>query len=74
MTLHADDFFPLERMLLKRQQESFWEAAPGCLGRVRGFRQDLGGDFCASKASNIFNIRVTADISELSKYLQMHGN
>lgn len=48
--------------------------APACLGRVGGFRQDLGGDFCASKISNVFNISVAADISELFKYLHMHGN
>lgn len=67
MTLHADDFFSIERILLKRQKGSFWEATPGCLGRVGGFRQDLGGHFCVS---NVFNIRVTAAISKLSKYYQ----
>lgn len=51
-----------------------WEATLGSLGRVGGFRQDLGGNFCASKASNVFNIIRTADISALSKYLQLHGN
>lgn len=60
--------------ILKRQKGSFWEATPGCLGRVGGFRQDLGGDFSASKAKNVFNISATADILELSKYLHMLWN
>lgn len=31
-------------------------------------------DFFASKTSNVFNISVAADISELSKHLRTHGN
>lgn len=77
MTVHADDFFSIgentfekatRELLGRNPRVSWWDTKNG---RVQA---GFGRAGCASKASSVFNISATAEVSELSKYLHMYGN